>query len=88
MAATFTALVLDEIDGKVTATLKQLGSDALPDGDVTVAISHSTLNYKDGMVLGGVGRLVRSYRMSRVSISPGRSKRRRRPTIRPAIQSC
>jgi len=33
----------------------------LPDGEVTVAIDYSTLNYKDGMILNGVGRLVRTY---------------------------
>ncbi len=45
----FTALVLDEADGKVTAEIRHLDDDALPDGDVTVAFS--TLNYKDGMIL-------------------------------------
>ncbi len=33
----------------------------LPKGDVLVRVSHSTLNYKDGMVLNGIGRLVRDY---------------------------
>ena len=61
MADSFTALVLDEQDGKVAATLRRVGVDELPEGDVTVAVSHSTLNYKDGMILGGIGRLVRSY---------------------------
>ena len=61
MADTFTALVLDEADRKVTASIKQLDESDLPDGDVTVAVSHSTLNYKDGMILQGVGRLVRNF---------------------------
>lgn len=59
--ATFNALVLDQSDDKVTASIKQLDDSALPDGDVTVDIAYSTLNYKDGMVLGGIGRLVRNY---------------------------
>ena len=33
----------------------------LPPGDVTVAVEYSTLNYKDGMILQGQGRLVRQY---------------------------
>jgi acrylyl-CoA reductase (NADPH) len=33
----------------------------LPAGDVTVAVEHSTLNYKDGLILQGLGRLVRQY---------------------------
>ncbi len=61
MAGTFNALVLDEADRKVTASIKQLEESDLPDGDVTIAVSHSTLNYKDGMILKGVGRLVRTY---------------------------
>lgn len=57
----FRALVLEEADRKVTASLRELDESALPAGDVTVAISHSTLNYKDGLILGGIGRLVRTY---------------------------
>jgi acrylyl-CoA reductase (NADPH) len=33
----------------------------LPPGDVTVDVQYSTLNYKDGMILKGLGRLVRQY---------------------------
>src|SRR4029077_653563 len=33
----------------------------LPEGEVTVAVECSNLNYKDGMILQGIGRLVRSY---------------------------
>jgi acrylyl-CoA reductase (NADPH) len=57
----FTALVLEEANGKVTAGLKALDESALPGGDVTVRVSHSTLNYKDGLILNGLGRLVRKY---------------------------
>jgi acrylyl-CoA reductase (NADPH) len=59
--ATFRALVLREADGKVSSAIETLGDADLPDGDVTVAVRYSTLNYKDGMVLGGIGRLVRDY---------------------------
>lgn len=58
---TFTALVLDQTDDAVTAELRQLDESALPDGDVTVAVEWSSLNYKDGMVLQGIGRLVKTY---------------------------
>ncbi len=57
----FTALVLDEAGGKVAAEIKHLDDDALPEGEVTVAVAFSTLNYKDGMILGGLGKIVRSY---------------------------
>lgn len=58
---TFTALVLEESDGKVRSSLQRLDEARLPAGDVTVRVSHSTLNYKDGLILNGLGRLVRTY---------------------------
>ncbi|MGQ0677232.1 MAG: acrylyl-CoA reductase (NADPH) [Rhodospirillales bacterium] len=61
MAGTFTALLLEESGGKVSAQVKELPASSLPQGDVTVRVTHSTLNYKDGMILQGVGRLVRQY---------------------------
>jgi acrylyl-CoA reductase (NADPH) len=57
----FNALVLEESDGKIRAGLQRLEESALPQGDVTVRVSHSTLNYKDGLILNGLGRLVRKY---------------------------
>ena len=56
----FRALVLEEADGKVSSSVQELDEASLPDGDVTVAIDYSTLNYKDGMILGGIGRMVRN----------------------------
>jgi acrylyl-CoA reductase (NADPH) len=57
----FKALVLEEKEGKVVAGIQQLDDARLPAGEVTVAVDYSTLNYKDGLVLGGLGRLVRTY---------------------------
>jgi acrylyl-CoA reductase (NADPH) len=59
--ATFRALVLREGDGQVTARVEEVDEASLPSGEVTVAVDYSTLNYKDGMILRGLGRLVRSY---------------------------
>ena len=59
----FSALLVDKLaDGSVKAMVTQLDESALPaDGDVTVRIEYSTLNYKDGLCLTGGGGLVRSY---------------------------
>lgn len=58
----FNALLLDKNDeGKVSSSLTQLDDSALPEGDVTVKVDYSTLNYKDGLVLNGLGGLVRNY---------------------------
>jgi acrylyl-CoA reductase (NADPH) len=55
------ALVLREAGGKVAGAIEEVAENQLPAGDVTVAVQYSTLNYKDGLVLGGLGRLVRQY---------------------------
>ncbi len=57
----FTALVIEESDGKVRSSIQKLPEESLPKGEVTIAASFSTLNYKDGMVLNGIGKLVRTY---------------------------
>jgi acrylyl-CoA reductase (NADPH) len=58
---TFRALVLREEDGKVVPRVEAVDESLLPPGEVTVRIECSTLNYKDGMILQGLGRLVRTY---------------------------
>jgi acrylyl-CoA reductase (NADPH) len=58
---TFRALVLHEEGGKVSPRIEAVDEARLPPGEVTVAIECSTLNYKDGMILQGLGRLVRTY---------------------------
>ncbi len=57
----FRALRLHEDAGKVAARIEDVDEAALPAGDVTVAVEYSTLNYKDGLILNGLGRLVRAY---------------------------
>jgi acrylyl-CoA reductase (NADPH) len=58
---TFRALVLREEGGKVIPRIEAVDEERLPAGEVTVAVECSTLNYKDGMILQGIGRLVRNY---------------------------
>ncbi len=58
----FNALVVDKAeDGTVSQSVKSLEVSDLPEGDVTVAVEYSTLNYKDGLCLTGGGGLVRKY---------------------------
>ena len=58
---TFRAILLEEDDGTVTGSVTELDEDRLPEGDVTVRIDYSDLNYKDGLILKGLARLVRTY---------------------------
>ena len=56
------ALVVEKDGGgKTSAEVRDVAEDALPPGNVTVRIAHSTLNYKDGLCLGPGGGLVRDY---------------------------
>lgn len=58
----FKALIVDkDEEGNISQSIEQIGEDRLPDGDVTVAVEYSTLNYKDGLCLTGGGGLVRKY---------------------------
>ena len=59
--ATFRALVLHEEGDKVEPRIEAVDEARLPPGEVTIAVECSTLNYKDGMILQGLGRLVRQY---------------------------
>lgn len=63
MSDTFTALVLRETDDGVRGALEQLTDADLPDGDVTIDVEFSSLNYKDGLALTGRNKVVRSYPM-------------------------
>ncbi len=58
---TFRAILLEENDGNVAGSVTELDDDRLPEGDVTVRIDYSDLNYKDGLILKGLARLVRRY---------------------------
>ncbi len=58
----FNALVVEKNDeGKTSASVSQISEDMLPEGDVTVAVEYSTVNYKDGLCIGPGGGLVRNY---------------------------
>ena len=59
----FKALVVnkDEESGKTSAAVEQITEAQLPEGDVTVAVEYSTVNYKDGLCIGPGGGLVRKY---------------------------
>ena len=59
---TFNALIVEKNDeGKTSASVQAITEDRLPDGNVTVAVEYSTLNYKDGLCVGPGGGLVRNY---------------------------
>ncbi|WP_299191024.1 acryloyl-CoA reductase [uncultured Litoreibacter sp.] len=54
-------LVTKDDEGKTSASVTEISEDQLPDGEVTVAVEYSTVNYKDGLCIGPGGGLVRNY---------------------------
>lgn len=58
----FNALVVTRDDDKKTAaSVESIDLDQLPEGNVTVSVEYSTVNYKDGLCIGPGGGLVREY---------------------------
>ena len=57
----FSAIVAEEVGGKSRGTLKRITLAEHNEGDVTVRVDYSTLNYKDGLVLTGRGKVVRKF---------------------------
>lgn len=63
MSETFTALMLEDVEGKPSASFRELSLGDLPDNDVLVEIAYSSLNYKDGLAVSGKGRIARRLPM-------------------------
>jgi acrylyl-CoA reductase (NADPH) len=61
--ATFKAIRIDKADKGTTAALTQFDEADLMDGDVTVRVEWSTLNYKDGLAVTGKAPVVRRFPM-------------------------
>jgi acrylyl-CoA reductase (NADPH) len=57
------ALVLEQIENKTLAAVKDIALPALADGDVLVDIDWSSLNYKDALAITGKGKIVRQFPM-------------------------
>ncbi|WP_027574917.1 MDR family oxidoreductase [Bradyrhizobium sp. WSM1743] len=61
--ATFKAIRIDKADKGTIAQLTQFDEAELMEGDVTVRVEWSTLNYKDGLALTGKAPVVRRFPM-------------------------
>ncbi|PVX84452.1 MDR family oxidoreductase [Paraburkholderia unamae] len=59
----FKAILIDKESGSYGASVAEIDEARLPEGDVLVDVSHSTLNYKDGLAITGKGPVVRSFPM-------------------------
>lgn len=63
MQNTFKAMLLTQEEKRTRHEIVDLTRDALPEGDVLVAVEYSSLNYKDAMAVTGTGKIVRQFPM-------------------------
>lgn len=59
----FKGILIEKDDSGYRAALTDIDEAQLPAGDVTVRISHSTMNYKDALAITGKGPVVRQFPM-------------------------
>jgi acrylyl-CoA reductase (NADPH) len=59
----FSAILIDKDDSGQSVTRTSLDDEQLPDGDVTVDVEYSTLNFKDGLAITGKSPVVRKFPM-------------------------
>lgn len=60
---TFSAVVIDKGEAGQSVSVKQLEESQLPEGNVTIDVECSTLNYKDGLAITGKSPVVRKFPM-------------------------
>lgn len=57
------ALILEQHDGKTLASVQDIEESQLPQGEVTVDIQWSSLNFKDALAITGKGKIIRNFPM-------------------------
>jgi len=61
MSEKFRCILVTKSESGQKAALSEMSDSELTDGDVTVAVTHSTLNYKDGLAVTGAAPVVRKF---------------------------
>ncbi len=61
---TYRALVVDKEGGEFRAAVRDLDESSLPDGDVTIRVAWSSVNYKDGLACSPGNRVVTRFPMT------------------------
>jgi len=59
----FNAILIEKNDDVYQSNLTEIQDTQLPEGDVTVRVAYSTLNYKDGLAITGRSPVVRTFPM-------------------------
>ncbi len=59
----FNGILIEKDEQGYRAAIKDIDESVLPEGDVTINVSHSTINYKDALAITGKGPVVRKFPM-------------------------
>ena len=59
----FKGILIEKDDAGYRAAVKDIDESQLPEGDVTIRVAMSSLNYKDGLAITGKGPVVRKFPM-------------------------
>ena len=57
----FKAYLINQEDGKVVSRFVDMDESQLDAGEVTIAVTHSSINYKDALAATGAGRIIRRF---------------------------
>lgn len=57
----FKALLIEERDGKVSSGFVRMGEEQFDQGDVTIRVAYSSINYKDALAATGAGKIIRRF---------------------------
>ncbi len=79
----FKAILIEKDEAGYRAALRDIDEAQLPEGDVTVEVAYSTLNYKDGLAITGKGPVVRKFPMVPGIDIAGTVRESRHPDYRP-----
>ena len=60
---TFKGILIEKNDEQYTASVQSINESQLPEGNVSIDVDYSTLNFKDGLAITGKGPVVRSFPM-------------------------
>lgn len=59
----FKGILIEKNEDSYSATLQDIDESVLPEGDVSIDVDYSTLNYKDGLAITGSSPVVRKFPM-------------------------
>jgi acrylyl-CoA reductase (NADPH) len=57
----FKAYLINQEEGKVASRFVDMDESQLDPGEVTIAVTHSSINYKDALAATGAGRIIRRF---------------------------